>query len=74
MVKVRKQPVEKSHELLARSEFLGSAIGSRHGVISIGKKCHGRREKTEGKQAGKRMETSRGVARGASGGGGRGGG
>lgn len=53
MAEVRKQPVEKSHELLDRSEFL--AIGDRNGVISIEKKRRGETSKKgSGKQASER--------------------
>jgi len=62
VAEVQKQPVEKSHELLARSEFLGSR--DRVPVISIERKRHSRRKEAEGRRA-KGTETSRGAAGGS---------
>jgi len=56
VAEARKQPVEKSHGLLGRSEFL--VIESRGGVISIEKKRRSRRKEAESRQT-KGMETSR---------------
>jgi len=49
VAEVQKQPVEKSHELLARSEFLGCR--DREPVISIEKKRHSRRKEAESRRA-----------------------